>query len=197
MLKRIVKDSEYFVIAIKDGHYALWFNDCAWQETNDIGAATQLSEGEIDAAITALRELGYNGARPEAVERVFRVYDVPKKGNSTSSVFDAAMAYHPYYLYPRMSSRIIKLKTDYSRAVEWGNEALKQDAQVSMYELVKEYKEKGVMFCPACNQDDGTKITTPSTFGSVLKWTRVFNSYEGHTCEVCSYQKLNKIEHWN
>lgn len=196
MLREVIKDDSYFVIYVGSKQYATWVNDCAWH-TSDLSGATRLSKEEVNKAVEEIREAGYTFVEPRAVDSIFNVYDVPRSDKDVSiNTFDISMSWHPYYLYPTMAKKIIDLKTNYTKALEVANSDMVECVKRSMSALISEYSKKGVQFCPACNRTEGGKVVTPTTFGRVLKWTRIFNSSEGYVCEHCNHQQLKKIEHW-
>lgn len=197
MLRDVIKDDSYFVIYLGDGNYATWVNDCAWHTTNSVASATKLSEDEVGKAIKELTKKGYDTVTPKAVDVVFNVYDVPKTSKRKQyTAFDVHMASHPYYLYPAMAKKIIELKTDYLMAKELSNLSRETVVLRLMCRLIQEYSEKGVQFCPRCNKIEDGVLVTPSRFGMVMRWTKIFNSEEGFSCDYCHYQDFNRIEHW-
>lgn len=200
MFRTSILTDKFYVIKTGVNEYAVYVNDCAWQTTSSIDNATKISGNNINMEIKNILDSGFSYAEPVFVEELYNVFDVPKsEGHRLSSTnkYDVSMTSHPIYMFPRMGVSIIRLKTLYAKAPHDLHSDYRARLERQMMELVKTYSAHGVRFCPCCNkyESDG-RFNTPNTFGHVMLYTRIGNSFEGYECEYCKFQSLNKIEHW-
>lgn len=198
MLRRVAMVDDFFVVSVggnnNNNNYAIRVNDCAWHETNAIEAASKFSAEDINTNLIDIRNSGYKEATPVAVNMVYQLCDVRKKG-STPTVYDGYdfhVAGHPIAIYPRLGIKIIKLKTAYSRAT---NDHVLQQVKKDMAACIEEYKNF-VQFCHVCNVVEDGMVVTPDTFGSFITHKYSDNAQSLYECEQCGRQLSVRIDNW-